>query len=103
MVQMTCGLAYSTALSLSEIESWLDKNCPGDWTVGLADGDEPIAGGKKKFQILFERREDLDTFKGRFKAFEEQKLSGGGGSPSGNGGDKPKEKRPGGMLRPNRD
>nr|MBC8158916.1 hypothetical protein [Alphaproteobacteria bacterium] len=101
MAQMTCGLAYVTALPLSEVEDWLDANCPGDWTVGLADGEDPIGGGKTKIQILFELRADLDTFKGRFKAFEAQQASAPASRRDDSGGDeKPKKKGFAGMLRP---
>ncbi len=101
MTQMTCGLAYVTTVALSEVEDWLDANCSGDWSVGLAEGDDPIGGGKTKIQILFELRPDMEIFKGRFKAFEAQKASGGGGSSRDvNGDEKPKKKGPLGMLRP---
>jgi hypothetical protein len=103
MSSLTCGLAYVTALAIGEVEKWLEGNCPGDWTVRLADSDDAVPPGKKKFEILFELREDLDTFKARFKSFEAEKIAGRspGADGSGTGAGK-KEKRTGGMLRPDR-
>ncbi|MBT3361575.1 MAG: hypothetical protein HN403_18280 [Rhodospirillales bacterium] len=102
MSQMTCGLAYVTGLPLSEVEDWIEANCSGDWSVGLADGDDPIGGGKTKIQVLFELREDLEIFKGRFKAFEQQKVSAPD-TQRGEGGEEPKKKGSVGMLRPDQD
>ncbi len=99
MAKMTCGLAYVTALPLSDVEDWLDANCEGDWSVGLAEGDDPIGGGKTKIEILFELRPDMETFKGRFKAFEEQKASAPD-SARADSDEKPKKKGLAGMLRP---
>ena len=99
MSSLTCGVAYVTALAVSEVEKWLEMNCPGDWTVRLADSDDALPPGKKKIEVLFELRDDLETFKARFKSFEEQKTAGrgaGGGATSG------QKTKTGGMLRPDR-
>jgi len=103
MGTLSCGLAYMTALSLSEVEAWLEANCPGDWTVRLAEGESPLAQGKKKIEILFETRADMDTFKARFKSFEAEVAAGGGKLKPAGGDAKAKEKGGLGMLRPDRD
>ncbi len=100
MANFTCGLACMTALSLSEVENWLDSNCPDDWTVRLADGQGPLAGGKMKIEVLFETREDMATFKAGFKSFEAQAVSSGGGVSREDDGLSAGEKRADGMLRP---
>ena len=104
MANFSCGLAYMTALSLSDVEGWLESNCPGDWTVRLADGENPLAQGRKKIEVLFETREDMATFKARFKTFEEQRASSGGGRRGGESSKKDAKKKPSsGMLRPDQD
>lgn len=77
MGNLTCGLAYMTELSVSEVEAWLEASCPGDWTVRLADDGDPLARGKKKVEVLFENRADMDTFKARFKSYEAERAAGG--------------------------
>lgn len=104
MGQLTCGLAYMTELSVGEVEAWMETHCPGDWTVRLADDSDPLSRGKKKVEVLFENRADMDTFKARFKAYEAERAAGGAKA----GGDEAtagKAKKGGllGMLRPDRD
>lgn len=98
---MTCGLAYLTELSVSEVEVWLEANCPGDWTVRLADGEDPLKKGKKKVEVLFEERADLDTFKARFKSFEAE-VAAGGGKMSARTDEAKRQQGPLGMLRPDK-
>jgi hypothetical protein len=74
MASWTCGLACTTAVPVSRVEDWLTENCQGDWTVRLAGFAGDIDSGKKKIEVLFETRDDMATFKARFKAYEAEVL-----------------------------
>jgi hypothetical protein len=102
MGNLTCGLAYMTVLSVGEVETWLEAHCPGDWTVRLADDSDPLARGKKKVEVLFENRADMDTFKARFKSYEAERAAGG--AKAGTAGAAATKAKGGltGMLRPDR-
>ena len=104
MGKLTCGLAYVTELSVGEVEAWLETHCPGDWTVRLADEGDPLARGKKKVEVLFENRADMDTFKARFKSYEAERAAGGAkaGSTAATAAGKAKKGGLLGMLRPDR-
>lgn len=101
MGNLTCGLAYMTTLKVGEVEAWLEIHCPGDWTVRLADDSDPLARGKKKVEVLFENRADMDTFKARFKSYEAERAAGGAKIDAAEAG-KPKKGGLLGMLRPDR-
>ena len=105
MGKFTCGLGYATSLQISDVQDWLDDNCAGDWDLSLADIDTS-GGVTKKVEILFEKPEDRDKFKGLFKEFEQQKLAGGGddrrGSGGGGGGSGPNDAPSSGMMRPDK-
>ncbi len=74
MASWTCGLACKTALPVATVEAWLEENCKSNWSVRLADVDGVPGALNKKIEVLFEDREDMDTFKAGFKSFEAQKI-----------------------------
>jgi len=104
MGDMTCGVGYATELPIGDVDDWLDENCAGDFDIELTD----MVGEKKKVAIRFEKREDLEMFKKKFKKFEKEKLAENQNKPRNQdrGGDskssKPKKKGLFGMLRPDK-
>ncbi len=67
MNALSFGIAYKTENPVSEIETWLETNCSGDWDVSVAGIDDHGTGQmKKKLEIYFEMAGDRDKFRDKF-------------------------------------
>lgn len=58
------GVEYVTADTIASLEKWLEANCRGKWSIGLADMDEKRV--KKTVRILFAEAEDKQRFVANF-------------------------------------
>jgi hypothetical protein len=58
--QWTCGILYKTSIPVTEIETWLEANAQGRWSVGLDSIDDKLSS--KVLKIMFETQDDKHAF-----------------------------------------
>ncbi len=66
MNKLYCGMILKTKAPTSEVASWLQTNCTGQWDLhptGIA-----LDGETKKYMVLLENEHDRVNFQGRFGA-----------------------------------
>ena len=66
MNKLYCGMILKTKTPTSEVASWLQANCTGQWDLhptGIA-----LDGKTKKYMVLLENELDRLNFQGRFGA-----------------------------------
>ena len=60
MRTLKCGVLYSTAGAVADIEDWLDDNCKADWSLVVDGMDDALV--KKSLRIMFELETDKTKF-----------------------------------------